>query len=88
MSEIKFTYNLEKDINSGAIEVYTPNLVNDRIMNFESLKGTASLHGMTPLKGAKAMMKMYDMNYGNKEHYPQAQERIDKWKNYIKNRIT
>lgn len=82
------TYNLEKDINSGAIEVYSPNRVNDKFENYQSLFDTSRLHGVNPLKGAKSMMSMYSLNYAGKDHYPEAQKRIDAWNEYIKHKIS
>ena len=79
------TYNLKEDINSGAIEIYSPNTLNSKITNWDSLAATANLHNVKPLYAAKKMMQMYEWNYGRKEDYPQAEERINNWKKYIEN---
>jgi hypothetical protein len=81
------TYNLKEDINSGAIEIYSPNTLNSKIANWDSLAATANLHNVKPLYAAKKMMQLYEWNYGGKEHYTQAQIRIDAWKKYIENKI-
>lgn len=88
MSLPVLTYNLEKDMNSGAIEVHSPNFVNDRFNDYEHLMSTAKMQGVKPLKCAKSMMSMYKLNYGGKEHYPEAKKRISAWESYIKNKIT
>lgn len=82
-----FTYILKNDLNSGAIEIYSPNLLHDRILNWDSLVASAKLHNVKPLEVAKKFMQMYEWNYGGKSHYPIAQKRIDNWNKYIKNRI-
>lgn len=72
----------EKDFKAGLIEVYSPNGLNDKFENWDSLKSTGAMHGSTPLKAADCMMFMYALNYDDKDHYPDAKIRCKNWRDY------
>lgn len=76
----KFSYNLEKDITEGLIEVYSPNFINSKFDSYEHLKATAALHSMNPLEAANNMMSMYRLNYSRNNEI--ARERVEKWNAY------
>lgn len=80
---MKITYNLEKDINSGAIEIYSPNGFNLKIRDYENLKQTASFHSTNPLSCAEFLMNMYALNYGYSYGSKIANERLNKWGKYL-----
>jgi hypothetical protein len=85
MEAIKLTYNLEKDVNSGAIKVYSPNHINDFFKNYNHLVLTASMHSFSPLEAANSMMSMYRMNYckpGREEDRPESFDAVNKWNEY------
>jgi predicted RNA-binding Zn-ribbon protein involved in translation (DUF1610 family) len=77
---MELTYNLEKDINSGAIEVYAPNWVDRKFKTYDDLHRTAKMHGMNTLAAANNMMSMYKLNYLNKNE--KSNEIIRKWEAY------
>lgn len=76
----KITYNLEKDINSGAIEVYSSNSINWKYETFDDLERTSRLHSMNTLEAANSMMQMYSMNYSRRSEL--ARNRVNKWNEY------
>lgn len=80
MENNSYSYNLEKDIDNGLIEVYSPNYLNDKFTSYQDLKSTARLHAMNPLEAANNMMSMYSFNYARRN--PQAKERVNKWSAY------
>jgi hypothetical protein len=85
MKENKLTYNLEYDINSGAIEVYSPNFIHSRFKSYSHLEATARMHGYNVLEACNSMMIMYSMNYCkdiNDEGRKWCFEVVEKWRQY------
>lgn len=85
METLKLTYNLEKDVNSGAIKVYSPNDINDLFKDYDRLKRTASMHSFSPLEAANSMMSMYRMNYcksGREEDRASSFDAVKRWDEY------
>lgn len=79
---VKLTYDLQNDMDSGAIEVYSPNGINRKINSYQELVDTGRFHGFNPWACAKSLMSMYALNYDRPEK-PIAQERLAKWRKYI-----
>jgi hypothetical protein len=78
-------YDLKKDFESGEIEVYSPNDINDRFKSYSHLEGTARLHGFNVLEAANSMMNMYRLNYCNKGRESDRKkpfEVVEKWQKY------
>ena len=85
METLKLTYNLEKDVNSGAIKVYSPNDINDLFKDYDRLRRTASMHSFSPLEAANSMMSMYRMNYcklGREEDRASSFDAVKRWSEY------
>ena len=85
MEANKLTYDLQKDIDSGAIKVYSPNDINYVFKDYAHLEQTSRLHGYNALEGAKSMMSMYKLNYCRNENDPNRQwcfEAVKKWETY------
>lgn len=85
MNDIKLTYNLQKDIDSGAIKVYSPNNINDLFKTYAHLEATARLHGFNPLEACDSLMSMYRMNYCRDENNVDRAwcfDVVKKWEDY------
>ena len=62
---IKLTYNLQKDVESGAIKIYCPNTYGRPPDTWESIVINAKFHGYTELAYCINTMSMWHMNYGS-----------------------
>lgn len=80
---ITLTYNLQKDIDSGAILIYSPNDMNDKFDSYAQVEATAKLHGFNVLEACNSLMIMYGLNYckiGRDRAW--CNDVVDKWNAY------
>jgi len=77
-------YNLRKDIESGAIEVISPN--NGKVMTWDVIERSASLHSTSILSYCDSSVDMARMNYcrdfqtGNWNN--EVRKKVEKWQKY------
>jgi hypothetical protein len=81
----KLTYNLEKDMESGEIEIYSSNSKTKPPYTFEGLLNLANLHSTSALQAAHSSMTYYKFNYLNTEEERAENPRyamVKKWEQY------